>query len=73
MTLGMTVIRTGEALDLKWADVDFAEREIHVRRALYRGKETTPKTISSKGSRPMVEKLYRALLNHRAMSAYTTQ
>jgi len=73
MTLAMTGIRTGEALGLKWADVDFAEREIHVRRAIYRGKETTPKTVSSKRSRPMVEKLYRALLNHRAISAYTTQ
>ncbi len=72
MTLAMTGIRTGEALGLKWADVDFAEREIHVRLAIYRGKETTPKTVSRR-SRPMVEKLYRALLNHRAISAYTTQ
>lgn len=44
-----------------------------MRHAIYHGKETTPKTVSSKRSRPMVEKLYRALLNHRAMSAYTTQ
>jgi integrase len=73
MTLAMTGIRIGEALGLKWADVDFAEREIHVRRAIYRSKETTPKTVNSKRSRPMVEKLYRALLNHRAISAYTTQ
>ena len=73
MTLAMTGIRTGEALGLKWADVDFAEREIHVRRAIYRGKETTPKTVNSKRSRPMMEKLYRALLNHRTMSGYTTQ
>jgi len=57
MTLAMTGIRTGEALGLKWADVNFADREIHVRRAIYRGKETTPKTANSKRSRPMVEKL----------------
>ena len=73
MTLAMTGIRTGEALGLKWADVDFAEREVHVRRAIYRGKETTPKTVNSKRARPMVEKLYRSLLNHKAISAYTTQ
>jgi integrase len=73
MTLAMTGVRTGEALGLKWADVDFATRDIYVRRAIYRGKETTPKTANSKRSRPMVEGLYRALLNHRAMSTSTTQ
>jgi integrase len=72
MTLSLTGIRTGEALGLKWSDVDFASREIHVRRAIYRGQETTPKTSSSIRCRPMAPELYQSLLNHRAMAVYTT-
>src|SRR5439155_25639837 len=37
MTLALTGIRTGEALGLKWADVDFADSSLHIRRAIYRG------------------------------------
>lgn len=73
MTLALTGIRTSEALGLKWADVDFAGRELHVRRAIYRGKETDPKTAGSKRSRPILPELYQALLNHKTMSAYTAQ
>ena len=71
MTLAFTGVRTGEALGLKWADVDFASHELNIRRAIYRGKETTPKTSSSIRPRPMVDELHRALLNHKAMSAHT--
>ncbi len=71
MTLALTGIRPGEALGLKWEDVDFAGRDLHVRRAIYRGRETTPKTETSLRDRPMVAELQRALLNHRLMSAYT--
>lgn len=70
MTLAFTGIRTGEALGLKWADVDFGSHELNIRRAIYRGGETTPKTSSSIRPRPMVEELYRALLNHKAMSVH---
>ena len=57
LTLVFTGIRTGEALGLKWEDVDFAGHELHVRRAIYRGQETTPKTSSSIRPRPMVPEL----------------
>ena len=67
MTLAFTGIRTGEALGLKWADVDFASHELNIRRAIYRGGETTPKTSSSIRPRPMVADLNRTLLNHKAM------
>jgi integrase len=70
MTLAFTGVRTGEALGLKWADVDFASHELNIRRAIYRGKETTPKTSTSIRPRPMVDDLYSALLNHKAMSAH---
>jgi len=66
-----TGIRTGEGLGLKWADVDFAERKIHVRRAISRGGETTPKTKASLRVRPMSDQLFAALRNHRAMGHYT--
>lgn len=66
-----TGIRTGEGLGLKWADVDFAERKITVRRAISRGGETTPKTKISLRVRPMSNHLYTALRNHRAMAHYT--
>ncbi len=39
-----TGCRKGEALGLKWADVDFSNDRIHIRRALVHGKLTTPKS-----------------------------
>jgi integrase len=71
MTLALTGIRTGEALGLKWQDVDFADSSLNVRRAIYRGKETTPKTANSIRPRPVVPELHQALLHHRTMAAYT--
>ena len=70
-TLAFTGIRTGEALGLKWEDIDFADSILHVRRAIYRGRVTTPKTSGSIRPRPMVPELRQALLNHKAMAVYT--
>jgi integrase len=72
VALAFTGIRTGEALGLKWEDVDFATHELHIRRAIFRGKETTPKTSSSIRPRPMVPELYQALRNHKTMSVYSS-
>jgi integrase len=71
MTLALTGVRSGEALGLRWSDLDFASCELHIRRAIYRGKETTPKTSASIRPRPMAPELYQALLNHKAMAVYT--
>ena len=65
-----TGIRTGEALGLKWEDVDLAGRQITVKREIYRGKGTTPKTPISLRTRPMTLELYTELVNHRAMAHY---
>jgi integrase len=73
MTLALTGIRTGEALGLKWADLDFADSSLNIRCAIYRGKETTPKTSDSIRTRPMVLELRQALLNHKTMAAYNQQ
>lgn len=42
-----TGMRTGEITALKWSDIDFENRTIHVRRTRNKGIETTPKTKSS--------------------------
>jgi integrase len=39
-----TGMRRGEALGLRWTDVDFDRRELGVRRAIVRGQVTTPKS-----------------------------
>jgi integrase len=38
-----TGLRIGELFALRWGDVDFPNRKVHVRRAVYKGIETTPK------------------------------
>jgi integrase len=43
LLLARTGMRIGEALALKWDDIDFNERSIQVRRGIYRGRITTPK------------------------------
>ena len=44
LTLVSTGIRRGELLGLKWEDVDFERGRLCVRRALVRGRSTTPKS-----------------------------
>ena len=39
-----TGMRRGEAIGLRWEDVDFERGRIHVRRAIVRGQPTTPKS-----------------------------
>jgi integrase len=68
--LALSGVRSGEALGLRWGDVDFATREFHVKQAIWRGKPTTPKTEASLRDRPMCQELYQALLNHRTMAVY---
>ena len=43
-TLFYTGLRRGELLGLKWEDVDFERRRLHVRRAYVKGSITTPKS-----------------------------
>ena len=42
--LGHTGLRIGEAIALKWDDVDLGERQVRVRRRLYRGRLDRPKS-----------------------------
>jgi integrase len=70
-TLLFTGVRTGEALGLKWEDIDLGSRQLTIKRAIYRGKETTPKTKASLRTRPISPELYAALVNHKAMASST--
>ncbi|MFA6191927.1 MAG: tyrosine-type recombinase/integrase [Sulfurimonas sp.] len=42
-----TGLRSGEMIGLKWEDVDFKKKEIHINRAIRMGVISTPKTKSS--------------------------
>jgi len=42
--LAHTGLRIGEAIALKWGDVDLGERQVRVRRRLYRGRLDRPKS-----------------------------
>ena len=42
-----TGMRSGEIIGLKWEDVDFTKKEIHIKRAIKMGVVSTPKTKSS--------------------------
>jgi integrase len=55
-----TGLRLGELLALRWRDVDFAKRIVHVRRNIVRGIEDTPKSHKVR-SVPLIDQAARAL------------
>jgi integrase len=60
-----TGLRIGEMVGLKWADIDFHNRQVFVRRNATRGKITTPKSPSSKRLVRMTGQLVEVLQLHR--------
>lgn len=46
--LFFTGMRTGELWGLKWSDINFKSKTIHIQRAIRHGKESTTKTKNSK-------------------------
>jgi integrase len=64
LLLFRTGVRIGEAMALKWADVDFNSRFIHVQRGLSRMKIQTPKSGKTRRV-DMSPQLAEALLAHR--------
>ena len=59
-----TGMRTGEITALKWSDIDFINKIIHVRRTRNKGIETTPKTKSSIRDVEILDVLLPYLENH---------
>src|SRR5690349_11472104 len=47
VVLYLTGVRIGEALALKWRDVDFEKSRLYIRRSMWHGQEQTPKTERS--------------------------
>jgi integrase len=65
--LYLTGLRIGEALALKWSDVDFEESKLYVRRSVWRGKEQTPKSRNSIRAKHLLGGLKRVLQSHREL------
>jgi len=66
-------MRPGEALGLKWQDIDFAKGRVHVRRALTKTKEgwqlTEPKTPKSRRTIPLPAGVMQDLKEHKKEQA----
>lgn len=61
-------IRRGEALALRWQDIDFENNIVHIRHSLARNCVlTSPKTESSRRNLPMPQKLKGLLLERKAI------
>ena len=52
-----TGLRTGEAVALKWSDIDFNSQELEVKRSRRYGKDTSPKTEKSIRVVPIFDEL----------------
>jgi integrase len=55
-----TGLRQGELRSLRWRDVDFVNRLVHVRRSTWRGTEDTPKSGHAR-SLPLIDQAAKAL------------
>lgn len=65
--LYLTGLRIGEALALKWSDLDFDHSKLYVRRSVWRGKEQTPKSRKSIRAKHLLDGLARVLQSHREL------
>ena len=60
-----TGLRIGEAIALRWSDVDFGTKRVHVRRRFYRGGYAPPKSRFGLRALPLTENMTRKLWNLR--------
>jgi integrase len=66
-----TGLRRGELIGLRWEDVDFENRVLHVRRSVVAMVEGVPKTESSQKDVPLDAQLAESLSDWRQHSAFT--
>src|SRR6476619_4146709 len=59
--LAMTGVRIGEALELRWRDVDFGAKRLRVRRRFYHGEVAAPKSEYGRRDIPLSTRLAREL------------
>ena len=59
--LAMTGIRIGEAIELRWGDVDFGAKRLRVRRRFYQGAVAPPKSDNGRRDVPLSPEVAQAL------------
>ncbi len=67
--LYLTGLRIGEALALKWSDVDFEQSKLYIRRSVWHRTEQTPKSRRSIRAKHLLGGLKRILQSHRELCA----
>jgi integrase len=65
-----TGLRRGELFGLKWEDVDFENRKVHIRRSVVDQQIGEPKTVGSKRPLPIPEQVVDALRSWRESAPY---
>jgi integrase len=65
--LYLTGLRIGEALALKWSDVDFDHSKLYVRRSVWRRREQTPKSRRSLRAKHLLGGLKGVLQRHQEL------
>jgi integrase len=63
--LALDGLRAGEALGLQWADIDFEQRLLHIRRSAWYGRIQTAKSQASETILPIPDSLVAVLTNYR--------
>ena len=65
-----TALRCGELIALQWGDVSLLDATIHVRRAIVRGRPTTPKSAAGNRTIHLGPRTHQLLTTHYEHSAY---
>lgn len=68
MTMFMTGVRPGEAVALRWKDLDLNHSLLNVRFTLDRGQLLSPKTDNARRRIPMPPELVQELMTHRSVA-----
>jgi integrase len=72
LTAAMTGLRRGEAVALRWQDVDWSSDLVRVRRSFTRGQFGTPKTRRSSRAVPLAQRLRAELEEHHRQTPYSS-